>query len=169
MQDVLQRYWLWFCHPPYILLSRLAIIGIISAKENQTLHFFSLVRSKIETFQKCGPEILWLWDVFYYLLVGCHALIINQSVIIAAREPGVIFLLSSLVNNWDHPNKWAREYCGCGVSSMIYLGELSHRETLMRTNNFARIKSLSLSVELTSFAFFSYKHKGGVRIIKMEI
>ena len=67
---VLQRCWLWFCHPPYILLSRLAMMRIFSAKENLTSHFFSLVRSKIETFQKCGPEFLCLWDVFYLSISG---------------------------------------------------------------------------------------------------
>ena len=31
---------------------------------------------------------------------------------------------------------------GCRVPSIIYLGELSHRETLMRTNDFARMNSV---------------------------
>ena len=76
-----------------------------------------------------------------YLLVGCLILMINQSVFIAAIEPSVIFLLCSIVNNWALPKKWAREYCGCRVSRIIYLGDLSHRETLMRTNDFARMNS----------------------------
>ena len=88
-----------------------------------------------------------------YLLVGCLILMINQSVFIAAIEPSVIFLLCSIVNNWALPKKWAREYCGCRVSRIIYLGDLSPRETLMRTNDFARMNS-AVPQGLTRFQDF---------------